>query len=272
MRAHAWKPSPSSSRRRESATWVRDFTVPSGSPRCSAISLWLSPLKYASSSTCRCGGGSPASARADVRALLARDERCGDVLAARAIRDVVDVGAALRARLLAAHEVDGAPVHERQQVARGPRPRGVEARGAAPEVEERLLHDVLGLRRVAHDAQRERVGRPPEEVVELRERALVAVRAARDEQDVGRLGFHRRERTRAPALGWRATGGAGARGEGESAHARHSRHGGARFARLPRSRDGQLSESRQDSRRRRSARSKSGSRAIATMWRAPISW
>jgi len=42
---HAWKPSPSSSRRRESATCVRDFTVPSGSPRCSAISLWLRPLK-----------------------------------------------------------------------------------------------------------------------------------------------------------------------------------------------------------------------------------
>ena len=91
--AHAWKPSPSNSRRRESATCVRDFTVPSGSPRCSAISLWLSPLKYASSSTWRCGGGRSASARRTLAPCSLATSEAGTSSVAARDGDVVDVAA-----------------------------------------------------------------------------------------------------------------------------------------------------------------------------------
>ncbi len=205
---------------------MRDFTVPRGSPRRSAISLWLRPLKYASSSTSRCGGEQVGQRAAHALPLLARDERGRHVVLAGARRDVVDVSPALRAGLLAPHEVDGAAVHEREQVARGPRARRIEARRTAPEIDEGLLHDVLGLARIAHDAQRQRVGGPAEEVVQLGERAFIPVRAARDEQDVGRRGLHRRERTRAyPPVRDRQR-----RREGHEAHCQHSSALSPRFA------------------------------------------
>jgi len=68
--------------------------------------------------------------------------------------------------VLAANEVDGAAVDERQD----PRARlgalGEEAVGVAPDAEEGLLNGVLGERLVAQDPQREPVGDTAEAVVE----------------------------------------------------------------------------------------------------------
>src|SRR5262249_46387780 len=53
---------PRFSRIRSMPSRTRVFTVPSGSPSLAAISLWLSPSKYASSRVRRWSAGSPVSA------------------------------------------------------------------------------------------------------------------------------------------------------------------------------------------------------------------
>src|SRR5689334_12008722 len=49
------------------ANRIRVFTVPSGCPVCSAISVWLSPPKYPSSNACRCSSGKSAKAASTKR-------------------------------------------------------------------------------------------------------------------------------------------------------------------------------------------------------------
>ena len=87
--------------------------------------------------------------------------------------------------LLAPHEVDGAPVHERQDPGARLRPLGHEPAGGAPDGEEGLLHRVLRERLVAQHAEREAVGDAAEAVVQLGERDLVR---AGDEGDDGFVG------------------------------------------------------------------------------------
>ena len=65
---------------------------------------------------------------------------------------------------------------------------GAERRGGPPDLEERLLHRVLGVALVAQHAQREPVGDPADAVVQLGERVLVAARDERDQSLVGEVG------------------------------------------------------------------------------------
>ena len=65
---------------------------------------------------------------------------------------------------------------------------GQEARRAAPDGEERLLHRVLGERLVAQDPQREAVGGAAVAVVELGERGLVGAGERAHERLVGEVG------------------------------------------------------------------------------------
>ena len=72
---------------------------------------------------------------------------------------------------------------------------GAEARSAAPDGQERLLHRVLGEPVVAQDAHREAVGDAPDAVVQLAESALVPTRHEGDEGFVGEVSVlpsHRR--------------------------------------------------------------------------------
>ena len=57
---HPW--APISPRSRISPSLIRVLTVPSATPRCSAISTWVNPSKYASSSAWRCASLSSVSA------------------------------------------------------------------------------------------------------------------------------------------------------------------------------------------------------------------
>ena len=90
--------------------------------------------------------------------------------------------------LLAPHEIDGAPVDEREDPRARLRALCAEGRGAAPDLEERLLHGVLGVALVAQDAEREPVRDAGDAVVELRERVLVSSRDERDQGLVREMG------------------------------------------------------------------------------------
>ena len=79
----------------------------------------------------------------------------------------------MRRRLLAADEIDGAAVHEREEPRARLRALGPVRAGAPPDLEERLLDGVLGERCVLEDLVREPVGDFAEAVVELAERVLV---------------------------------------------------------------------------------------------------
>ncbi len=85
------------------------------------------------------------------------------------------------ATFLAANEVDGASVDERQDPRARLRALGKEAVGGAPDAEERVLDCVLRQRVVAQDSQREAVRHATEPVVELGKRLLVGARDERDQ-------------------------------------------------------------------------------------------
>jgi hypothetical protein len=102
------------------------------------------------------------------------------------LRELGVLGQRLRlAALLAAHEVDGPPVDEREDPGARLRALGAEGRGVPPDLEKCLLHRILRVALVAQDAKREPVGDPRDPVVELRQRILVA---ARDECPEGLVG------------------------------------------------------------------------------------
>ena len=86
------------------------------------------------------------------------------------------------ARLLAADEVDRAPVDQREDPGAGLRALGDEARRRAPDGDEALLHGVLGERGIAHDPEGEPVGDPAETVVQLRQRVFVGAGDEGDER------------------------------------------------------------------------------------------
>ena len=126
---------------RESATWVRDFTVRAAvaeSLRDLALAETLEIAPSSSTSRSAARAGTPRRTLAPCSLVRPR-RRCRPC---RRDGDVVDVASALGARLLAAHEVDP-PVDERQQVAGRARAARVEAAAPRQEVEERLLHHVL---------------------------------------------------------------------------------------------------------------------------------
>ncbi len=64
---------------------------------------------------------------------------------------------------------------------------GAERRCAAPDLEERLLHRVLGVPLVAQHPQRQPVRDAADAVVELGQRVLVAARDERDQGFVGEM-------------------------------------------------------------------------------------
>ena len=101
------------------------------------------------------------------------------------------------AALLPAHDVDGAPVHEREDPRARLRALDEEPVGGAPDGEERLLDGVLGERLVAEDAQREAVGLAGVAVVDLGERAIVGPGDKLEQslvRQVGASGLHRSPR------------------------------------------------------------------------------
>ena len=77
-----------------------------------------------------------------------------------------------------ADHVDRTSMHEREQPARDLRTLGIEPASRPPDVQERLLHGILGEHGVAHNAERKRVGLLAEAVVELAECAVVLPGAA----------------------------------------------------------------------------------------------
>ena len=87
----------------------------------------------------------------------------------------------MRRRLLAADEVDGAAVHEREEPRARLRALGLVRAGGAPDLEERLLDGVLGECCVLEDLVREPVGDLAEAVVELAECVLVGAGDGFDE-------------------------------------------------------------------------------------------
>ena len=151
---HARTPiSSKTSRSERSAYHVRLLTVPSGSPRRSAISRTDRPWTWASRITWRCSGVS----------LL---ERAGDLPAEHRALDREPFGVLLVARLVQrerrAHR--GAPARVDDRVARDlvqPRPHAAARRvvglGVPPGAREDLLHDLLGRPPLAERVQREAV-------------------------------------------------------------------------------------------------------------------
>ena len=83
--------------------------------------------------------------------------------------------------LLAAHEIDGTPVHEGQDPGTRLRPLGPKGGRRTPDAHERLLDGVLSQAVVTQDAEGEPVGDPADALVELCQRRLVAARDERDE-------------------------------------------------------------------------------------------
>ena len=126
---------------------------------------------------------------------LALESEPGRVFGRLGRRDIVRLVERLRpASLLPAHEVDGAPMDERQDPGGRLRPLGPEAGCRAPHAEERFLDGVLGEAVVAEHPEREAVRHPADAVVELGQRSLVV---ARDERHEGLV----REMSELPAHG-----------------------------------------------------------------------
>ena len=126
---------------------------------------------------------------------LALESEPGRVLGGLGRGDIVGLVERLRpASLLAAHEVDGAPMDERQDPRGRLRPLGPEAGCRAPHAEEGFLHGVLGEPVVPEHPEREAVRHPADAVVELGQRSLVV---ARDERHEGLV----REMSEVPAHG-----------------------------------------------------------------------
>ena len=79
-------------------------------------------------------------------------------------------------------------MHEREDPRARLRTLCPERRCAAPDLQECLLHGVLGVAIVAEHAQREPVRDAADPVVQLRERVLVAASHERDQSLVGEMG------------------------------------------------------------------------------------
>ena len=145
---------------------MRLLIVPSGTPSRSASSDCVKPAvvgELERLSLLVAGAGAAPPGRGGARSGSSTSSSVAGARSARAV--VVErVGAPA---LLAADDVDGAPVDERQDPRARLRALGAERAGRAPDGQERLLHCVLGERRVAHDAQREPVRDAAVAVVEL---------------------------------------------------------------------------------------------------------
>ena len=175
--------SSSASASRASALRVRVFTVPSGIPSRSAISLWESPRQYASSMTGRSCSGSTSSARWTRQAV--HDASASSDGIGLATGAVLELGDRLgRAAQAVRDRVPGDGVEPRRAATAR---RVVRARGA-PDRDEGLLRRVLGATAVAEAAQREPEHRARVAAVQLVERAAVAAGDAHDQLAVGRLG------------------------------------------------------------------------------------
>ena len=169
----------SSSRSRARPANIRLLIVPSGSPEPLRELRLREPAVVGELDRLALLVGELAERRLYALALEAQP---GCVGGRRPARVRLDLGQRLGAApLLAAHEVDRAPVDERHDPRARLRALGQVLRGAAPDREERLLHRVLRQRLVAQHPQREAVGGPPVAVVELRQRDLVRPRDERDD-------------------------------------------------------------------------------------------
>jgi hypothetical protein len=113
------------------------------------------------------------------------------------------VGARLRgrlewlraARLLAADDVDGTPVNDREDPGACLGPLRNEARGRPPDGEKGILDRVFGQCGIANYAQGETVGDVSEAIVELRKRAVIRPRDERDERLIGEMSVVSRHRS-----------------------------------------------------------------------------
>jgi hypothetical protein len=150
---------PSSPRRRRSARRMRVFTVPRGSPSRVAISLCERPSKKASV-TARRSLSESARRAARTRTVLAQD-RLGQGVGVRGIAGAELRGDERRAARLRdqpvaaaadAHAVERATARELDQVHPGAAAFRGEAIARAPELQEHLLKDFLGLRLAVQDA------------------------------------------------------------------------------------------------------------------------
>ena len=90
--------------------------------------------------------------------------------------------------LLTAHEIDGAPVDEREQPCRCLPAFGHERLGSPPDREEGVLNGVLGERVVPQDPQCQAVSHAAEPVVQLGEGLLVRAGHERDDRFIGEMG------------------------------------------------------------------------------------
>ena len=157
---------------------MRLLIVPSGCSRRSASSDWVRPRVVGELDRFALLGGEAAQGVLDDLAARARDDR---FVGARvgALRLADDRRCA--PSLLTANEIDGAPVHEREQPRARLRALGPVRAGGAPDLEERLLDGVLSECCVLEDLVREPVGDLAEAVVELAERVLVGAGDGFDE-------------------------------------------------------------------------------------------
>ena len=75
--------------------------------------------------------------------------------------------------LFAADTVDRPPVRDRERPRANAAAGGIEPGGLAPDLDEHLLGDLLGLRRIAEDASRHAIDDRRQPVVERGERILI---------------------------------------------------------------------------------------------------
>ncbi len=154
----------------------RPFTVPSGTPVRSAISVCVRPLKYASSIASRWTLEMDVERRDDgvpVEPLLDLRPRVGQGQGVRERRLVVrELGRGPPA----ADRVDRPVMDDREQPRADRAARVDVPRGVPPSAQERFLDDVLGSRSVARDSKRNREGHRSVVFVQLSERPEVAVR------------------------------------------------------------------------------------------------
>ena len=170
-----------------SATRMRVFTVPSGSSSRAAISVWVSPSKYASSMATRWISGSCCSACLT---------RTASRAASRASSGSAGGGGQLAPRVFGFQAGAIGPGTAGAQTIDRPRPCHVQqprhdgaagrvvARRLPPRLIEHLLDHLLGVRLVGDDAQGERIDGARVAIVQGGEGRAVASRGAGHASDV----------------------------------------------------------------------------------------
>ena len=181
---HAGTTAPSSSRKFLSAARTQVFTVPSGWPMRSAISVCDSPSKYASSITWRWLGESFSTADFTRRALSELQNVLLHVAVQRGMVGLVEFQGIAFAAAGRPQVVDGTIARHRQQPWPDRALLRIEAVNPIPYAQESLLHQVFGDARIADHAQNQREGYAAVAIVKFGQSVRVAPLHARDEAGV----------------------------------------------------------------------------------------